>query len=156
MIHDSRYLPIKILIILLTCLILISADFVMAVTCAPGDVLLNNRGEVVTDESTVTDAQRPLKCLYGSEVAANRGFGGTVTDARGTARIAINVAMGFLGVVVVFMVIYGGALWLTAAGREEQVTKGKHTLLWAALGAIVISIAWTITSYVLQIGQSIG
>lgn len=81
---------------------------------------------------------------------------GTGSDIRDTARRVINIALGFLGVLVVIMVIYGGALWLTSAGAEEKVTKGKNILVWAALGAILISIAWTITSYILKVGKSMG
>jgi hypothetical protein len=83
-------------------------------------------------------------------------LGSTTTDIRDAVRRFINIALGFLGVITVVMIIYGGVLWLTAAGAEDKVTKGKHTLIWAAVGAIVISIAWTISSYVLQIGKTVG
>lgn len=81
---------------------------------------------------------------------------GTTSDIRDTARRFINLALGFLGVLVVLMIIYGGFLWLTSAGQEDKVTKGKHIIVWAAIGAIVISIAWTISSYVLKLGKSVG
>lgn len=123
-----------------------------AVTCAPGDVPLDENGQVVTDLTTAT----VTRCLYGSEMAQDRGFGTTMTDPRANIRTTLNIAMGFLGVIVVVMVLYGGLLWLTAAGREEQITKGKHVLLWSAVGAVIISIAWTITSYILQMGSTIG
>jgi hypothetical protein len=83
-------------------------------------------------------------------------FGNEITDIRDTIRMFINIGLGFLGVLTVLFIIYGGILWLTAAGNEEKVTKGKNTLMWAAIGAIVISIAWTISSYVLQIGKTVG
>ena len=119
------------------------------IVCAPGDVKIDICGNVTTESNACF-------CLYGPDIAENRGFGGTITDPRANIRIAINVAMGFLGVLVVGMIIYGGILWLTAAGRDDQITKGKHVLIWAAIGGIVISIAWTITSYILQIGQTVG
>ena len=80
----------------------------------------------------------------------------TTGDIRNTIRRFINVALGFLGIVTVVMIIYGGFSWLTAAGSDEKIDKGKKIILWAAIGAIVISIAWTISSYVLQLGKSIG
>lgn len=87
-------------------------------------------------------------------------FGGTVgsgtDDIRNTVRRFINIALGFLGVVTVVMIIYGGFLWLTANGADEKITKGKNVIIWAAVGAIIITIAWTISSYILQIGRSIG
>lgn len=87
-------------------------------------------------------------------------FGGTVgsstDDIRNTVRRFINIALGFLGVVTVVMIIYGGFLWLTSGGADEKITKGKNVIIWAAIGAIIITIAWTISSYILQIGRSIG
>ena len=80
----------------------------------------------------------------------------TTSDLRDTVRRFINIGLGFLGVLTVLMVIYGGYMWLTAAGAEDKVTKGKNILIWAAIGAIVISIAWTISSYVLQVGRTVG
>jgi hypothetical protein len=81
--------------------------------------------------------------------------GNTTTDIRETIRRVINVLLGFLGIVTVLMIIYGGVLWLTAAGNEEKIDKGRHTITWAAIGAIIISIAWTIASYVLNVGKSV-
>lgn len=130
--------------------LLANFNVVSAVTCAPGDVGLDAKNNVATGGAKI------FKCLYGSDVAENKGLGSTISDPKPTIRIIINVTLGFLGIVVVVMIIYGGFLWLTSAGQEERVTKGKHTLVWAAIGALVISIAWTITSYILQLGRAIG
>ena len=83
-------------------------------------------------------------------------FGSEVSDLRDTIRRFLNIGLGFLGVVVVIFIIYGGLYWLTAAGNEGRVEKGKHTLIWAAIGGVIISIAWTISSYVLRIAQDIS
>ena len=83
-------------------------------------------------------------------------FGSPVTDPRANIRLAINITMSFLGTVIVAMILYGGFQWITAAGKEEMVTKGKHTLVWAAVGGIVVSIAWSIASYILQAGRIVG
>jgi uncharacterized BrkB/YihY/UPF0761 family membrane protein len=82
--------------------------------------------------------------------------GSTTTDIRSTLRRFINVGLGFLGVLTVIMIIYGGAMWLTAMGNDDKVEKGKQILLWSAIGALVISIAWTIASYILNVGLTIG
>jgi len=120
-----------------------------AVECAPGDVPLDVKGNVTTPDKGV-------RCLYGSDIAANKGLGGTMQDPRENIRKAINIALGFLAVLVTIFIIYGGVLWLTSVGNEERVKKGKQTLMWAAIGAVVISIAWTIASYILQVGKSIA
>ena len=78
------------------------------------------------------------------------------SDLRDTIRRLLNVILGFLGIITVVMVIYGGFIWLTAAGNEDAVGKGRHTLLWAALGAILIGIAWTVSSYILSVAEKVG
>jgi len=97
------------------------------------------------------------KCVLDTYASAFQGtLGSDARDIRDSIRKFINIILGFLGVLTVMFIIYGGVMWLTAAGSEEKVEKGKQTLLWAAIGAIVISIAWTIASYVLKIGQTVG
>ena len=39
---------------------------------------------------------------------------------------------------------------MTAAGKEEQVKKGKEIITWAIIGAIVLGAAYAITSLVFQ------
>lgn len=92
----------------------------------------------------------------GGDIFAGGGLGTEVTDIRDTIRTFINIALGFLGVLCVVFIIYGGVLWLTSSGKSDQVKKGQDTMIWAALGAIIITIAWTITSYVLHIGEVVG
>lgn len=95
------------------------------------------------------------KCKIDTGVPPS-GLGTEVTDIRDTIRTFINIALGFLGVLCVVFIIYGGVLWLTSSGKSDQVKKGQDTMIWAALGAIIITIAWTITSYVLHIGEVVG
>jgi len=77
------------------------------------------------------------------------GLGEASRDIRDNIRTALNIVLGFLGVVAVIMIIYGGFLWMTSAGREEQVIKAKKTILWTGVGILIITTAWTITSYLL-------
>lgn len=159
------YKNVLIFLIILFISVFVFVKLSYAITCAPGDVVVDmcvnkNTGQKIVKPNTgCPDADGYVlsdpECLYGSDVVPS-AFGDPISDPRANIRLAINLAMGFLGALVSIMIIYGGVMWLTAAGKEEQVTKGKHVLMWAAIGAVVISIAWTITSYVLQIGKTIG
>src|SRR3989344_5982821 len=40
----------------------------------------------------------------------------------------IQWALGFLGLVAVIMIIYGGITWMTSAGNEKRVTQAKQIL----------------------------
>lgn len=61
----------------------------------------------------------------------------------------IQIFLGFLGVIALVLVVYGGFLWMTAAGNEEQVTKAKDLLKNAIIGLIIITLAFAITNFVI-------
>lgn len=60
----------------------------------------------------------------------------------------VNYLLGLMGVVFAVLVIYGGWLWMTAGGNEEQVGKGKKYLTNSIIGLIIILGAYTITWFV--------
>ena len=62
---------------------------------------------------------------------------------------AINGILGIVGSLALVMFVYGGILWMTAAGNDQRVTKGKETLLWAVIGLILIFSSYAIINFVL-------
>lgn len=64
------------------------------------------------------------------------------------AAIFINLLFGIAGSVALAMYVWGGALWLTSAGSEKQVTKGKGVFQWTTLGIIMMFAAYTLVSYI--------
>ena len=61
----------------------------------------------------------------------------------------INSVLGIIGSLALVMFIYGGATWMLSAGNQEQVTKGKNILIWAALGLVIIFTAYALVRFVL-------
>lgn len=64
------------------------------------------------------------------------------------ARI-IRVLLGFLGIVAVLIVLYGGFQWMTAAGNEERVSSARATLTAGLIGLVIILSAYAIASYII-------
>lgn len=62
----------------------------------------------------------------------------------------IRAALGLSGSIALIMFIWGGFLWLTAAGNAERIDKGKSVLTWAIIGLVVIFFAYTIVNAVLS------
>lgn len=62
----------------------------------------------------------------------------------------IYVVLGFLGVLVVSIIIYAGFLWTTSAGEEKKLKLAQGYLVNAVIGAAIIISAWTITRFVLE------
>ena len=62
----------------------------------------------------------------------------------------INVALGFLGIVLLAYLLYAGFLWMTAGGETEKVGKAKDMIKNAIIGLIIIVAAFAISSFVLS------
>ena len=73
----------------------------------------------------------------------------------------INRVVGWVlilaGVIAVIYLIYGGLLYITAAGDAEKATKGRTALINAIIGIIIIALAYLIVVWVnnvIQRGQT--
>lgn len=62
----------------------------------------------------------------------------------------INAILGVVGSVALIMFIYGGITWMTAAGNQQNVEKGKNILMWAALGLAVIFLSYALVTFVIE------
>lgn len=71
------------------------------------------------------------------------------TDMRIILGNIIATAMGVLGSLTLLVFIYGGFLWLIAAGNAETVKKGTQTMIWAVVGLFIIFGAYGIITLVL-------
>ncbi|MDD4351818.1 MAG: pilin [Candidatus Gracilibacteria bacterium] len=60
----------------------------------------------------------------------------------------INWFLGFIGLIAVIMFIYGGILYLTAGGNDENTGKAKKAMLYAIVGIIIVLLAYTIVAAV--------
>lgn len=58
--------------------------------------------------------------------------------------------LGFLALIAVIMIIYGGFVWLTAAGNEERIASAKKVISAAIIGLVIILLAWAIVWFVTQ------
>lgn len=72
------------------------------------------------------------------------------TDIRVTIGNVVRVVLGFLGIIAVCLVLYGGFLWMTAAGNEDQVASAKKVLINAGIGLVIIMSSFAITQFVLS------
>jgi ABC-type uncharacterized transport system YnjBCD permease subunit len=69
----------------------------------------------------------------------------------------VGAGLAFIGVIFFLLIIYGGLLWMTARGNEQQVTKAKDLIISAVIGLVIVLSAYAITKYVGGIfGQTSG
>jgi hypothetical protein len=62
----------------------------------------------------------------------------------------INYAMGLVGSLALVMIIYGGITWMLSGGNEQNVTKGKQIVMWAALGLALIFSSYALVKFVIS------
>ena len=56
----------------------------------------------------------------------------------------IALIIGVLGVAAVLAIIYGGILYVTAAGDPEKAERGKRAIMYAVIGILIASASYMI------------
>lgn len=106
-------------------------------------LLVNSLGADIAMAQAIVDEDQP---------AIIRALSGGQTGIRGIILTIINFFLGFLGLLAVIMVIYGGFLYVSSAGNEENVNKAKKILLYAVLGIVVIIVSFALVNTLLTAG----
>lgn len=82
--------------------------------------------------------------MAASEWGAPPKPGGVPTDIEGGLLNMTNWILGFVSMIAVLMVIWGGVLYLTSAGDESKAESGKKTLTYAFIGLVIAALAYGI------------
>lgn len=62
----------------------------------------------------------------------------------------INPIFAVSGTIFLALFIYGGLLWMTAAGKNEQVEKAKKMLVNSVIGLIIIFSGYAVTLFLFR------
>lgn len=62
----------------------------------------------------------------------------------------VNYFIGFSALVAVIYGVYGGFIYLTAGGNDEQTKKAKTIFKQVAVGLIVIFLAYSVVAFVIS------
>lgn len=82
--------------------------------------------------------------LTGGIKAENeKGFAGVIGKYLG-------IVLSFVGILFLMLMIYGGYMWMTAAGNDQQVDKAKTIITNAVIGIAVVVSAYGITQFVFR------
>lgn len=75
-----------------------------------------------------------------------RGSPGDYISAR--AGLIIGSILSFMAVIFMILIIYGGILWMTARGNNQQTEKAQNLIIQAVVGLIIVLSAYTITRFI--------
>ena len=59
--------------------------------------------------------------------------------------------LGFVGMIAVLMLIWGGINYLTSAGDEDKARTGKKTISYALIGLVVAGIAYAVVNVIITV-----
>lgn len=97
--------------------------------------------------------------IAASAVTLDSGLSATLdlgtADLEETVIKIIQWALGFLGLVAVILILYGGFVWMTAAGNEDKVSQAKKIISAAVVGLIIVLLAWAIVSFVVNTASDV-
>lgn len=92
---------------------------------------------------------------YGLDNAQEFGLGNN--DLVSTVSSIIQVLLGFLGILAVLLILWGGFIWMTAAGDDAKVDKAKKLIMSGIIGIVIIFAAYAIASFVItQVSSATG
>lgn len=87
--------------------------------------------------------------------ASNAGLPLTENIAAVVGKI-IYIVLGFLGIVFVLLIIYGGFLRMTASGNPETIKTSNQIIIGAIVGFAIIMASYAITFLVItQLGGAV-
>lgn len=95
---------------------------------------------------TVVELTNPIG---GKDDGSSEGRIG-ITDLRVTIGNIIAKVLEVVGSLAFLAFVYGGFMWLTAAGNADRVQKGSTAMLYATIGLFVIFGAYAILNTILQ------
>lgn len=91
-----------------------------------------------------------------SKAAGTAGFGFSATPIGVLIGKLLSAVLGLMGLALVVLLIYGGILYLTAAGNQDQVKKAKSAIINAVIGITIVAASYAIATFVVAQLQHAG
>lgn len=77
---------------------------------------------------------------------------GGETSLRQMVLTVVNYFLGFLGLLAVVMIIFGGITYVSSAGNDDAVGKAKKIIMYALVGIVIILLSFVLVNAVLGAG----
>lgn len=77
--------------------------------------------------------------IFGSSGSLESGIG-----------VIIQSILSLVGVIFMVLLVYGGILWMTASGNDQQVEKAKNIIIQSIIGLVIVLLAYAISVFVIS------
>ncbi|MFA6304274.1 MAG: Ig-like domain-containing protein [Patescibacteria group bacterium] len=84
----------------------------------------------------------------GFEPVGSTGLG--TRDLKDIIILIIKIFLGFLGIIAVGLIIWGGYTWMTSGGEEDKISEGKKIITNAVIGLVIILSSYAIVLFVVS------
>ncbi len=101
------------------------------------------------DADTKIDVQRGLSEATPINIAKN-------ADLNEVIGKIVGGALSLIAIIFFIIVIYGGFLWMTAQGNEDQAHKGRDAIIASVIGIIIIMGSYTLVQFVFSTVENTG
>ncbi len=71
-----------------------------------------------------------------------------VRDVRLVVANIIKIFLGFMGIIFLVLIIYGGFIWMTASGQEDKINKARSLLITGIIGLIIVVSSFAIAELI--------
>ena len=71
-------------------------------------------------------------------------------DIKVTIGNIVQIVIGFLGILLVLYLLYGGFLWFTSGGNEDKIDQAKRIIISAVVGLVLVLAAFAIASFIVS------
>ncbi len=103
---------------------------------------------VAVSAASVNAATISLNPLGGGAYGNLTDTGLGTTDPLVVASQIVNVFLRLLGAITVFLMIYGGWIWVWARGNQDDITRAKDIIRGSIIGLLVILASFGIMQFV--------
>lgn len=134
--HQNKIIKIILVSLFITMSMSLCFNFVWAVGGSQGTDVSGSQGADVGGTSG-TILKNPL--------------GDDANDPKVLIGRVIGNILGYVGAVALLMFVVGGLMWMTSAGNEQRVKKGKDILTWATMGLVIIFTAYALLRFVFEV-----
>ena len=71
-------------------------------------------------------------------------------DVKATIQNIVRIIVGFLGIIVIIIILAGGFKWLTSGGNEDKIAEAKKLISAGVVGLVVVLAAYAIANFVVN------
>ena len=85
----------------------------------------------------------------GEVVKLKNPLGSGATKITVVAGNIIKQGLTMVGSLALLMFVYGGVTWMTSSGNQEKVKKGRDTIVWSAIGLIIVFASYGLVRFLI-------